>query len=489
MNAPVIQIQHRESEQFVLGSCMMDPAALAVTLEVLGSEVDVFVTGDHQLIFDAICSLKNQGASVDPIAVAEYLDRKDNLNRAGGGDYLYGLYARITETESTEYYANIVLDRYRRRMIASHQAKINEMAHDLNIDIEEIREYSDRIMKKVDAISNLKGVRTLGAGDIFDMDIEPKPAIIEGLMRQGLILFAGEPKVGKSYALLNLALAAAYGQGAKVWSHYDMKDQFKTLYLAYESDYDELKERFTELNGGERPPDNLRFEVIEGDDFEDDLRLDTQGLNRIARTIADEDIKLVIVDTWERAKPLDKVEGNAYEKDYKLLAPISKMVKRLNISMILVHHTTKARDELNPFNEVSGSRGLQAVPDTIMVMKHVGEDGQCKLHVQQRRGRTDVIGLEVNTNRPGVVSVFDIDDISEDDDDGKTNTAADAIYEIFQEAGKNELTTAMLVDKSGKSASRTKSALKELLDKGYIEKARHGYYRLSEVDDTYNFND
>ena len=101
---------------------------------------------------------------------------------------------------------------------------------------------------------------------------------------------AGQPKVGKSYAMLNLGIAVA--TGGVVWSTFQVTEPTNAPYVAYESDYNEIKERTNQILCGQPAPDNLYFLKMGLDDA--DLRLDADGLMRLADYITARHIGLVL---------------------------------------------------------------------------------------------------------------------------------------------------------------------------------------------------
>ena len=131
---------------------------------------------------------------------------------------------------------------------------------------------------------------------------------------------------------------------------------------------------------------------------------------RLADYITARHIGLVIVDTWQRARPVDdNHRGNAYERDSDLLIPVQTTTKVLDITTILVHHTRKGIDETNPFNEISGSTGFQAIADSMMLMKK--EEGSMnRLWVRGRRMADNEYAVEVDVTKPGVVHLMEVDD-------------------------------------------------------------------------------
>jgi replicative DNA helicase len=121
-------IMDKEAEQAVLGSMMTEKSIIPRIEALLGPTSDAFFTTDHQLIYNAILSVHSRVSEADPILVANELNRVQQLNRVGGADYLYQLQAPIVETESAEFYAEIIREKATRRRLIRATDQIREFA-------------------------------------------------------------------------------------------------------------------------------------------------------------------------------------------------------------------------------------------------------------------------------------------------------------------------------------------------------------------------
>ena len=80
--------------------------------------------------------------------------------------------------------------------------------------------------------------------DLFDQPIELAPELIKGMLRQGhKMLIAGPSKAGKSFSLIQLAIAIAEG---RQWFGFDCA-QGKVLYVNLELDDRSARVRFVDI--------------------------------------------------------------------------------------------------------------------------------------------------------------------------------------------------------------------------------------------------
>ena len=74
---------------------------------------------------------------------------------------------------------------------------------------------------------------------LYETAYEGKPPIVDGILYPGIYLFAGAPKLGKSFLMLQLGYHVSTGQ--PLWG-YSVR-QGTVLYLALEDDFPRLQSR------------------------------------------------------------------------------------------------------------------------------------------------------------------------------------------------------------------------------------------------------
>ena len=198
----------------------------------------------------------------------------------------------------------------------------------------------------------MKKLITRSCEEIMTTVYKPIEFVIDGLLAQGLYILAGAPKVGKSWLALDMCLSIAKGEsvlGQKTL-------QGTALYLCLEDSYVRIQNRLYEIT--DVPTENLYFSVMSesiGNGLEEQIesfKIEHCGL------------KIVFIDT------LQMVRGStdsSYGSDYKELSVLKALADKLEITVIVVHHTRKCKD-IDPFNMISGSTGISGCVDGSLVL-------------------------------------------------------------------------------------------------------------------------
>ena len=231
MNAKTTELLHdREAEQAVLGSMMVDSAVIPRAIAILGHTSEIFFTADHQLIYAAILAVYERHSQVDPLLVSDELERKNELNRAGGDLYLYDLQARIVETESTEFYAQIVREKSTRRQLVQTGEQISNLARDQDQELREVLDQAQEGVFRLGQADHDQGFVSVGSivnetlREIEELSHKHEQFIgiptgftdfdlmTSGLQSGDLIIIAARPSMGKSTLVLNMAQNIAIEQ-------------------------------------------------------------------------------------------------------------------------------------------------------------------------------------------------------------------------------------------------------------------------------------
>jgi hypothetical protein len=238
---------------------------------------------------------------------------------------------------------------------------------------EKIRELTgSEADKSIDILEYMRRGTTLiqSAAELLSRDFpEPKYAV-NGLLSEGVTVFAGKPKTGKSWCALGLAIAVASGGYALGTIQVEQGD---ALYFALEDGERRLQDRLQKMLGRGTAPSRLHFAT-------QCPRLNEGGIHVIETWIkAHPAARLVVIDTLKRVRPQEFRAGRLYDSDYDAISPLGELGRKHGVSIVVVHHTRKM-DGDDPFDLISGSLGLTGAADGAWVLKRARNGADAELH-------------------------------------------------------------------------------------------------------------
>ena len=129
--------------------------------------------------------------------------------------------------------------------------------------------------------------------ELYDSSFEPRVPVVDGLLNSGTYIFAGAPKVGKSFLMAQLGIHVS--KGIPLWDYKVNKGD--VLYLALEDDYSRLQKRISQMYGVEGS-DNFHL-VTEAPAL-------SEGLDAQLEMFLKEypECKLIIIDTLQLSRKM-----------------------------------------------------------------------------------------------------------------------------------------------------------------------------------------
>jgi hypothetical protein len=181
---------------------------------------------------------------------------------------------------------------------------------------------------------------------------------VPGIIPEGLTMFVGKPKVGKSWLQLGLGVAIASG-GIALGSI--PVEQGDVLYLALEDPARRLQDRLRKVLRDGPAPERLTVERA-------CPPLASGGSKLITEWIDDHaDARLVMIDVLARVRGIPPTGMSAYDADYLALAAAKQIADDHGVSILLAHHDRKLKAD-DWLDMVSGTNGLAAAADTIAML-------------------------------------------------------------------------------------------------------------------------
>ncbi|MDR0837022.1 MAG: AAA family ATPase [Propionibacteriaceae bacterium] len=212
------------------------------------------------------------------------------------------------------------------------------------------------------------------SGDWLDAQkLPPLQYMVPGLIPEGLLVLAGAPKIGKSWMVLDLALAVA--RGGRALGSIDV-EQRPVLYLALEDGDRRLQDRCWKLLEGAPIPAAFQY-LLSVPQIE--------AGSVINGWLTEQPRGLVIVDTLAKVRPSARQGEKEYDRDYRYGTYLQGILSHHSgATVLLVHHTRKTDGGADWMNETLGSQGINGSVDATLILSRRRNDGQGTLKVTGR---------------------------------------------------------------------------------------------------------
>lgn len=215
-----------EAEQSVLGGLMLENAAWDKVADAV--DAGDFYRHEHRLIFRTISKMMNENRPADIITVQEDLERSEELEAAGGFNYLISLVQNTPSAANIRRYAEIVRERSVMRQLAEVGTEIARKAYnpqgksaDQLLDEAEnnVFQIAEQTSKSKQGFLEMKDLLTEVVGRIDMLYSRENPDEVtgvstgfidldkktSGLQPGDLIIVAGRPSMGKTAFSINIA--------------------------------------------------------------------------------------------------------------------------------------------------------------------------------------------------------------------------------------------------------------------------------------------
>ena len=221
-----------EAEESLLGAMLLSRDAIADAVEVV--QASHFYRPAHAHVYDAISTLYAAGDPVDPVTVAEELDRAGVIDTIGGLDGLISLQLNTPATSNAAKYATIISERYTLRKLIETAGEIAEIGYSRPDDVTkavdeaenrmfqvaqgrvadtmgEIRELLDATLDRLEQLYENGDAITGTPTGFLDLD-----ELLSGLQPNALVIVGARPAMGKTSLALNMAAHAAVRENRPV---------------------------------------------------------------------------------------------------------------------------------------------------------------------------------------------------------------------------------------------------------------------------------
>jgi replicative DNA helicase len=239
-----------EAEEAILGGILLDPSAMSQVANLLSPSA--FFVIAHQQIYATALELYHQDKPTDLMAVSTWLSDHKLLNKVGGQAKLVQLLNRTVSAANIDRYAELILNKYKRRQLIAAGHDIVQLGYDTATDLEEVFEFSEEKIFNItankqdsfqpetiaDCLAEVfnrieQGVSPAWTTGLTDLDV-----LIGGLTRKDLIVIAARASMGKTWLACHLA------------NHIATEQSLPVVFFSAEMSKEQLTKRFLSMHSG-----------------------------------------------------------------------------------------------------------------------------------------------------------------------------------------------------------------------------------------------
>ncbi|MEE8160121.1 MAG: replicative DNA helicase [Acidobacteriota bacterium] len=422
-----------EAERAVLGAVLLDNTLFDQASEILTTE-DFYLDG-HRKIFSRMLVLSSDSRAIDSLTLRQELQKRSDLESAGGAAYIASLLDGVPRISNVEHYARIVKEKsiLRKLIHSSNEILIRSFSDEedplhlleqaekaifeisqekMGSGFTDLQNLLNKTYQDIESIYKRKELISGIATGFVDLD-----RLTSGLQSTDLIIVAARPGLGKTSFAINVAQHAAIKDQRTVgiFSLEMAAQQLVTRMLCGEARVDAHKVRTGYLN----KEDWSRLakavsRLAQARVFIDD----TPGItivemrSKARRLKAEHGLDLLIVDYLQLMSGVSMGSRVRFENRQQEISTISRslkgLAKELNIPIMAISQLSRApeqrRGDHRPqLSDLRESGSIEQDADVVMFIfredlykkgEDLEEEGVVQIIIgKQRNGPTGVVKL------------------------------------------------------------------------------------------------
>lgn len=422
----LVQPYNLVAEEAVLGSILIDSDAYFEVASMLRPED--FRSVKHRWIWDIFLALHDQKMPIDLLTTQDELERRGQLEEAGGFSYLSRLVTSVPTAFNVVAYGKLVEEAATRRRLIQAASDIAKIAYDENTGISEVVGQSERALFSVSEARSTRDLTPIRqvANDYYERvqflydnqgemvgvptGFRDLDTLLGGMQKSDLIIIAGRPGKGKSAFMVSLALNASrtYKKQVALFSLEMSNEQVMQRIVAQDTRIDSQRLRLGELEDD----DMARFVRSVGLLSELGIHLDdtpaisaSQLRAKCRRLAAEVELDMIIVDYLQLMTADIQRESNRVQEVSYISRSLKTLARELRVPVLAgaqlsrsVEHRKGQKPMLADLRE-SGS--IEQDSDVVMFLHHPDEWDETpqKKHVTElmlskhRNGKTGSLEL------------------------------------------------------------------------------------------------
>lgn len=447
-----------DAERSILGAVVLDNAALEVALHNC-SPLDFFVP-QNRYIVRAMVELHKVNTPIDTITLKDFLDKRNELDAAGGPPYLSQLADGLPRVANVEHYARIVSEKAALRRLIYETNDVQQKALEGNTDIPSLQKQL-AAASAVQIKASGAGPRSFGLADFLSHEFPNPEHLIEGLIpRGGSALIVAMPHHLKSWFTVGLALGCTV-PGMTLLGKLEVPNPVRTYLASIEDPGGTLQWRIKQLmqTGTFRDVDPRLVKICPRTEGAYNI-MDEQTFQWLCRDAKDHQAELVILDVLRRWFQGDI---NSPKESAALCEQFDRLRDITGAALLVVHHEN--RKEADLMRAAAGSFNIPGWANAVIQFKRKMQQGELISHVEievdNKLGKSlEPVRMTLDFTSDVLLRIEALED-------------SEAVVEIRERLG-NEWTVRDLAEALDVHKANAYRRLKKLLTAGVVEKIKGG---------------
>ncbi len=376
-----------EAEQATLGALLLDWGAVSDIAVIL--KPGNFYSNQNKIIFTAMISMAAQNIHGDTLTLINELNKRGELEQAGGTAYIAALTDTVPTSANVDYYANIVLDTSVRRESISISALLKASSFDETKDSKHILEETEKSIFNITERNQTTEISTMERVvsetiSLIEKRIENKSgytgvpsgflrldSMTSGFQKQEFIIIGARPSMGKTALALSMIQYIAVDQ--------KIPCGFFSLEMSYAQIGQRLLSQIARVPGGRIRSGMLTYQDLQklqdaaGMCYEAPLYIvDTPNIQLLdlramaRRMVMQHGVKILFIDyiglisTENSAAPV-------YEQVSEISKSLKALARELNIPVVTLCQVARDAEGNEPnLAQLRGSGSIEQDADVVM---------------------------------------------------------------------------------------------------------------------------
>ena len=377
------------AEQSLLGSVLIDPAALNEVADLINAED--FYLSEHKQIYLAMHELFLTNSEIDVVTLIDMLVVKGIYDKSGGEDYIRTLTDAVPDALNVKDYARIVKEKSVLRQLIAACGEISEAAYSEQESVVGILDHAEHLIFDIAQGRDTKNFRHIREvlGDVYShlhelntnkeatqgtkTGFSALDRVLAGMGKSDLVLVGARPGMGKTAFALNLAtnVAKQTKKAVCIFSLEMSADQLVNRVLASEALVNSYALRTGELS----PEDWEHLAVAAGELAGCDILIDdTSGMTVTAMKAKLRRVKnlgLVVIDYLGLMQG-DGHKDNRVQEVSEISRSLKIMAKELMVPVVCCAQLSRgpeSRTDKKPMlSDLRDSGAIEQDADTVIFL-------------------------------------------------------------------------------------------------------------------------